>query len=573
MTENKIIENENSNISNENLVNLEEVELTNLKPEELIISLDQLIDSDNPFSVSKRVENIKALFYKNFNNLEQNQESETLEKNFKKIYNLFRKNRNDFRKEQEQKEKENLKLKTEIISEIKDLTSEVELKKDTYNRFKELQKQWKKIGHVSIKEKNNIWQMYNHYVEVFYDYLRLNKDLRDIDFKKNLNNKLEICDKAEKLLSLKSLNKMHEDLQILHEKWKDIGPVNKENRDKVWIRFQNASKKINKKRNDYFLDLKKKDQIKVAAKKEICDKINKLSKKEIKSIKELNYLTEVFEKLSNEWKNLGRVNKKDNKHCWTEYRESLNKFYDKKNNFFKQRKDKNKIIIGIKIKLCEEAESLQNSSEWIITSKKFINLQAQWKKSGFLSGKINDKLWKRFRSSCDYFYESKKSFQKEIDKKKIEKIQEKKNLISSIKKYKPSKNKDNGISFLKENINQWKKVNISPNMINLESDYKILCNEFLINLNLEKKDLEKEKTSLMLSLMGNNPKELTKEKNSTKEKIKAIAKEIDLFETNKSYIVSIKKNKPLLDQINQKIEKLELEKNNLEKKLKILNKV
>lgn len=573
MTENKIIENENSNISNENLVNLEEVELTNLKPEELIISLDQLTDSDNPFSVSKRVENIKALFYKNFNNLEQNKESETLEKNFKKIYNLFRKNRNDFRKEQEQKEKENLKLKTEIISEIKDLTSEVELKKDTYNRFRELQKQWKKIGHVSIKEKNNIWQMYNHYVEVFYDYLRLNKDLRDIDFKKNLNNKLEICDKAEKLLSLKSLNRMHEDLQILHEKWKDIGPVNKENRDKVWIRFQDASKKINKKRNDYFLDIKKKDQIKLAAKKEICDKINKLSEKEIKSIKELNYSTEVLEKLSNEWKNLGRVNKKENKRCWTEYRESLNKFYDKKNNFFKQRKDKNKIIIDIKIKLCEEAESLQNSSEWIITSKKFINLQAQWKKSGFLAGKINDKLWRRFRSSCDYFFESKKSFQKEIDKKKIEKIQEKKNLISSLKKYKPSKNKDNGISFLKENIKQWKKVNISPNMINLESDYKTLCNEFLINLNLEKKDLEKEKTALMISLMGNNPKELTKEKNSTKEKIKAITKEIDLFETNKSYIVSYKKNNPLLDQINQKIEKLELEKNNLEKKLKILNKV
>tara|TARA_B110000008_G_scaffold84308_1_gene86118 strand:+ start:97 stop:834 length:738 start_codon:yes stop_codon:yes gene_type:complete len=243
MTENKIIENIDSNISNENLVNSEELELSNLKPEELIISLDQLIDNDNPFAVSKRVENIKALFYKSFNSLEQNKESEILEKNFKKIYNLFRKKRNDFRKEQEQKEKENLKLKTDIISEIKDLTSEVELKKDTYNRFRELQKQWKKIGHVSIKEKNNVWQMYNHYVEVFYDYLRLNKDLRDIDFKKNLDNKLELCEKAEKLLSLKSLNKMHEDLQILHEKWKDVGPVNKEKRDEIWIRFQEASKK------------------------------------------------------------------------------------------------------------------------------------------------------------------------------------------------------------------------------------------------------------------------------------------------------------------------------------------
>ena len=475
MTENKIIENIDSNISNENLVNSEELELSNLKPEELIISLDQLIDNDNPFAVSKRVENIKALFYKSFNDLEQNKESEILEKNFKKIYNLFRKKRNDFRKEQEQKEKENLKLKTDIISEIKDLTSEVELKKDTYNRFRELQKQWKKIGHVSIKEKNNVWQMYNHYVEVFYDYLRLNKDLRDIDFKKNLDNKLELCEKAEKLLSLKSLNKMHEDLQILHEKWKDIGPVNKENRDKIWIRFQEASKKINKKRNDYFLDIKKKDQIKLAAKKEICEKINQLANKEIKSIKEINLSNKEVEKLSSQWKNIGRVNKKDNKLCWTEYRESLNNFYTKKNDFFKNRKDKNKNIIDLKIKLCEEVESLQNNTEWARTSKKIINLQAQWKKSGFIAGKLNDKLWKRFRSSCDFFFESKKNFQKDIDKKKIEKIQEKKNLITSLKKHKPTKNKDKEIAFLKENIDKWKKVSLSPNMINLESDYKKLC--------------------------------------------------------------------------------------------------
>ena len=573
MTENKIIENIDSNISNENLVNSEELELSNLKPEELIISLDQLIDNDNPFAVSKRVENIKALFYKSFNGLEQNKESEILERNFKKIYNLFRKKRNDFRKEQEQKEKENLKLKTDIISEIKDLTSEVELKKDTYNRFRELQKQWKKIGHVSIKEKNNVWQMYNHYVEVFYDYLRLNKDLRDIDFKKNLDNKLELCEKAEKLLSLKSLNKMHEDLQILHEKWKDVGPVNKENRDEIWIRFQEASKKINKKRNDYFLDIKKKDQIKLAAKKEICEKINQLANKEIKSIKEINLSNKEVEKLSSQWKKIGRVNKKDNKLCWTEYRESLNNFYNKKNDFFKNRKDKNKNIIDLKIKLCEEVESLQNNTEWARTSKKIINLQAQWKKSGFIAGKLNDKLWKRFRSSCDLFFESKKNFQKEIDKKKIEKIQEKKNLITNLKKHIPTKNKDKEIAFLKENIDKWKKVSLSPNMINLESDYKKLCDEFLINLNLEKKDLEKEKTSVILSLMGNNPKALTKEKNSAKEKIKELTKEINLFETNKSYIVSYKKNNPLLDQINKKIIRLELEKNNLEKKLKILNKV
>ena len=366
---------------------------------------------------------------------------------------------------------------------------------------------------------------------------------------------------------------MHEDLQILHEKWKDVGPVSKENRDEIWIRFQEASKKINKKRNDYFLDVKKKDQIKLAAKKEICEKINQLANKEIKSIKEINLSKKEIEKLSAEWKKLGRVNKKDNKLCWTEYRESLNNFYTKKNDFFKNRKDKNKNIIDLKIKLCEQVESLQNNTEWGSTSKKIINLQAQWKKSGFIAGKLNDKLWKRFRSSCDLFFESKKNFQKEIDKKKIEKIQEKKNLITSLKKHKPSKNNDKEIAFLKENIDKWKKINLSPNMINLESDYKTLCNEFLINLNLEKKDLEKEKTSVLLSLMGNNPKVLTKEKNSAKEKIKELTKEINLFETNKSYIVSYKKNNPLLDQINEKISRLELEKNNLEKKLKILNKV
>ena len=405
----------------------------------IIDNLNELVNSSNLLSISKEVEILKAAFYSNINSKEEN--TDEIEKEFKIIYSKYKKDRNLDRKRIEKDEKLNLEIKKNIISEIKELTSEVEIKKDTYNKFKELQKKWRNTGYVSIKHKNEIWQTYNHFVEVFYDYLKLNKDLRDMDFKKNLESKEELCKIAEKLFSLKSLNKMHEELQNLHEKWKYIGPVKKESRNKLWERFQLASKKINKKRNDYYLDLKTKDQEKIKLKKEICAEIIELSKINFKSHKQCNDISNKVNDISEEWKSIGRVNKKDNKECWKEYREALNKFYKQKNIFYKKKKEDTKKIILLKNQICEKAEKLENETNWNETTKKLIQLQKDWKKTGFVKGKLNDQLWNRFKKSCNKFFNSKKKNQNKLNQEQSKKLNSKKDIISLISNYKIGKDK------------------------------------------------------------------------------------------------------------------------------------
>lgn len=536
--------------------------------DKIIDNLNELINSANPLSISKEVESIKAEFYSIINSTDEN--TDEIEKKFKSIYSKYKKDKNIARKNIEKDEELNLKIKKEIISEIKGLTSEIEIKKETFNKFKELQERWKAIGFVNIKYKNEIWQTYNHYVEVFYDYLKLNKDLRDMDFKKNLESKKDLCKKAEKLISLKSLNKMHDELQDLHEKWKNIGPIKKEDREILWERFQLASKKINKKRNDFYHELKIKDQEKTKYKKEICKEIKKLSKTKFQTYKVCEDTSKKVEALCENWKKIGRINKKDNKECWKEYRDALNGFYKLKNDFYKKKKEENRKAILSKTEICEKAEKLQNDTNWNETSKKLINLQKEWKKTGYVKGKLNDTLWNKFKKSCDTFFNSKKKHEKKLDLEKTKKIKSKNDIILSISNYKIGKEIKKDIQFIEDKISEWNKIGNTENTSKLNNNLSKTYNKLLASLKIDKQELTKIKSKFSIKLIEHNTKELNKYKSSLLEKIKEKQKEIDLFETNKSFLVSTKSNNSLRDQINKKIEKLIIETDQLKKELKLI---
>lgn len=536
--------------------------------DKIIDNLNELISSANPLSKSKEVESLKAEFYSIINSTDKN--TDEIEKKFKSIYSKYKKDKNIALKNIEKNEELNLKIKKEIISEIKGLTSEIEIKKETFNKFKELQERWKATGFVNIKYKNEIWQTYNHYVEVFYDYLKLNKDLRDMDFKKNLESKKDLCKKAEKLISLKSLNKMHDELQDLHEKWKNIGPIKKEDRKILWERFQLASKKINKKRNDFYNELKIKDQEKTKYKKEICKEIKKLSKTKFQTYKVCEDNSKKVEALCEKWKKIGRINKKDNKECWKEYRDALNGFYKLKNDFYKKKKEENKKTILLKTKICEKAEKLQNDTNWNETSKKLINLQKEWKKTGYVKGKLNDTFWNKFKKSCDTFFNSKKKYEKELDLEKTKKIKSKNDIILSISNYKLGKDIKKDIQFIEDKISEWIKIGKTENTSQLNNNLTKTYNKLLASLKIDKQELTKIKSKFSIKLIKNNPKELNYYKSSLLEKIKEKQKEIDLFETNKSFLVSAKSNNSLRDQINKKIEKLIIETDQLKKELKLI---
>ena len=573
MSEKETIDLESKEILDNNIINEYNINIEEYSIDELIDLIKTLANHQNPFSISKKVETIKALFYKEINNLNIEEKKDPREEDFKKLYNEYRKNKNEFRKKIEKKESDNLKTKTEIIEEIKGLTSEIELKKDTFNKFRDLQKKWKTTGHVDIRFKNDIWQTYNHYVEVFYDYTKLNKDLRDIDFRKNLQEKEKICIKAEKLMSVKSLNDMHHQLQELHEKWKDIGPVKKEIRDKIWLQFQEASKKINKKRNDHFLEIKKNDKKRFNEKSKICEKIINLSKKEFNSHKECINAIEECNSLSKKWKSLGRVNKKDNKICWKKFKEALDKFYDNKNQFYKKRKVNNEKTIDLKNQLCDEAKKLEKNTDWDTATKKYIKLQRQWKVTGFVNRKLDANLWKKFKKSCDNFFKYKKEYLNKIEQDELKKINNKKDLISLISNLKKTKEPEKDISLIKTNIEKWNKIERTKNSLKIDAEFNKACISFLKNLEIDKKLIQKETTLVSASLLNNNPKELSKRKSTVRKEINEKKKEINLFENNKSYIVITKEKNPLLDRIEKKINSLTTDINQLQEELKILNSI
>ena len=539
--------------------------------DKLIDNLKTLIDSNNLLLISKDVENIKAQFYIKLKNTEKDKSD--IEKKFKKIYNQYRLEKNIIRKKIEKEEENNLKIKKDIIAEIKELTNNIEIKKETYNHFKELQKKWKDTGYVNLKYKNDIWQTYNHYVEVFYDYLRLNNDLRDIDFKKNLKLKTKICEKAESLILENSLNKMHESLQLLHEEWKNIGPVKKEDREILWQRFQESSKKINKKRNDHYTELKRKDQEKIKLKKEICGKIEAISNKTFKNNTEFNTASNKFNELVEKWKSLGGVNKKDNKHCWKDFRDIQNLFYKQKNEFFKKRKENNKKSIQLKSELCNEVKNLENDTNWESSTKKIIKLQDKWKEAGHTFGKKSDKLWKEFKSSCDKFFITKKKEQEKINLETNKKKASKEKIIKKILDFKLDDNSNKNIEFIHSCVSNWKKIGEIKNSYKLEKNFKEVCFDLIRKINISQKEKEKLKQDTYINLIKDNLNEVKRYKLEIKQKITEKKKEIDQYETNKSFFVANKNNNSIKNQIDNKIKKLITETEQLEKELKHLKKL
>ena len=570
---------------------------TDLEIEQVIEKIEILTNDQNPYSVSKEIEELKSIFYIKLKEKTKNQEiiilKETptaeksdfsLEKNkentlhpleidFKSLYGKFKKLKFEFRKKREVQELENLKTKQQIIADIDQLTKEDESVKKTFEHFRILQEQWKKTGHVPQSENNNLWQSYHHHVELFYDYIKLNNDLRDLDFKRNLEEKTSICEKAEALLNEKSFNKMHSTLQELHEHWKNVGPVNREIREELWERFQNISKTLNKKRNDYFLKEKEKDKTKLINKEEICRKITALTSETLNSHKSWEEKTSQCSSLEKEWKDVGRLNKAENSIAWKSLRTVLNSFYDKKNTYYKQKKEEAKSILKVKIIICEKSEELQNSTDWQETGKQLISLQNDWKNAGFSNADQSNRIWKRFKAACDTFFSSRKEYYKAMDNEKEMALKDKEEILLKLKEFKSSANSKDDIKQLKEFSNKWKKVgHIAREKMKINDDFFNIINDKFEKLGLSKKVLAEEQYKNKVSSIKGNDKAISSEKQFLRLKIDSLKKEISQYENNISFFGKNKGTEPLRKQVEEKIAKVNIEIETLKQKLQILNK-
>ena len=401
---------------------------------ELVELFEELVQNEERMKLSKEAEAIKAAFYKRLQKekmdaglvatetVEVAEETEeaaeeveetaevsenpfaAIERGFKEIYNRFRKERAEYNKQLEKEREANLALKEAVIADLKALLEKQEDVNATFPEFREIQNRWRAIGPVPAQNYRNINETYQLYVEQFYDMVKINRELRDLDFKKNLEAKEQFCALAEKLAENPNVIEAFRELQKLHEQWKEFGPVAKEYREQVWERFKAATALVNKKYQAFFEGLKEQQAENLAKKTVLCEKVEEIAEREVSDSSQWNAFSKEIEDIQKEWRTIGFASKKDNQKIYDRFRAACDKFYARKRDFYNDYKDNINQNMEKKVALCEAAEALKSSTEWKKATDQFIALQKQWKEIGAVPRKKSEQLWKRFRAACDEFF-------------------------------------------------------------------------------------------------------------------------------------------------------------------------
>lgn len=390
-------------------------DLENPTLEELILELKKVGTLEDRMERFKEVEALKSSFYKELGRLKAEAEAEgkdvagtfaPVEENFKSVYMDYKRERAEFIKVQETERQENLEKKKALIEQLKALVD----KEDgdvqaSFPALREIQAKWKEIGQVPASDFRNINETYQHQMEKFYDMVHINQELRDLDFKKNLEIKEQLCAQAEELAGSDDVVGAFNALQSLHEQWKEIGPVAKDLRESIWDRFKLATGVVNKRYQDHFEQMKAGFEENLKAKEALCEKVEEIAEKEdISQASVWNNLAKEIENIQQEWRKIGFTARKDNQKIYDRFRAACDKFYLKKREFFLTVKGGMEENIAKKEALIAKAEELKKSDNWKKTTDQFIALQKEWKEVGAVPRKKSEQLWKRFRAACDEFF-------------------------------------------------------------------------------------------------------------------------------------------------------------------------
>ena len=398
---------------------VEAVNYSNKGLKELVEALGDSLENETMQELYKHAEAIKAAFYKTLRkekvaaggeaaadqeNREQSNPFAEVEQAFKDLFAKYKEKKALYTQEIEKMKEDNFVEKSKILEELKALVDKKEDLGQTFPMFRDIQNRWRTAGPAPQAKVKDLYDTYQHYVEMFYDYVKINKEFRDLDFKENLEAKEELCRKAEALDGEENVVNAFRTLQKLHEQWKEIGPVSKEYRDSIWDRFKAATAVINKKHQAYFEEQKDNLKGNLEAKIALCERVEAIAKQEIKDSNTWNSLSKEIENIHKEWKEIGMTSKKDSQKVYDRFRAACDEFFARKREFYSDFKDQMQDNMAKKIEICEKAEALKDSTDWKATSEALVELQKQWKEIGPVSRKKSEQIWKRFRAACDEFF-------------------------------------------------------------------------------------------------------------------------------------------------------------------------
>ena len=558
---------------------------------ELVKLFEELVQNEDRMKMSKDAEAIKAAFYKRLAKdkaeagltsvaiipdempeeeaaeVVEEQSDETvgsnpfidIEKGFKDIYNSYRKERAEYNRQLEKERENNLALKEAVISDLKELLDKQEDVNETFPAFREIQDRWRAVGPVPAQNYRNVNETYQLYVEQFYDMVKINRELRDLDFKKNLEAKETICTMAEKLDENPSVVEAFHELQKLHEQWKEYGPVAKEFREQIWDRFKAATSVINKKYQAYFEGIKERQSENLAKKTALCEQVEQIAEREVAGSNEWNAFSKEIEDIQKEWKTIGFASKKENQKIYDRFRAACDKFYARKRDFYTDYKDSINTNLEKKIALCEEAEQLKLSTEWKKATDQFISLQKQWKEIGAVPRKKSEQLWKRFRAACDEFF-AERDRQAKPENDYYGNLKAKMKLVDEINAYE-LKSDGSDAAAMAEFQKKWQEIGFVPfkEKEKIAQAYKSAMTKFPSPSKSARRENRRP------------AKPQLSEKDRLIQKYHALEQDIVTYENNLGFFSMSKNSAPLIQQMQERIETSKNELKALAEQIKALN--
>ncbi len=545
-----------------------------MNKEELVKELRHLIQSEKIQAIKEHVEEIKSEFNEKFNEeVEQKKEefladggdiidfyySTPLKKEFNSVYFDYKEKRNAYYQNLKKDLQENLKRRLELIEELKGLLNVDENINTTYNHFKSIQERWRNAGAIPRDKYNTVWNTYHHHTENFYDFLHLNREFRDLDFKHNLEQKLKIIERATELAQETDVNRAFRELQLLHKMWKeDLGPVGKEYREPIWEKFSALTKQIHENRQKYFKELDKVYEKNLEVKQDIIAKIIEVSATNPNNhsgwqqkIKEIETLREDFFKA-------GKVPSNVNEDTWSQFKTAVRNFNRNKNAFYKNLKKEQFENLNKKMELIKIAEDNKDNDDMAATTPLMKKIQADWKKIGHVPRKDSDRIWKRFKEACNAYFDRLHAERNEANKEEIASLEKKQAHIEALKDLKLSGDPEADLNTIKENIATWKTLGRVPyKKKNIESEYNKVLDNLFQQLNLSRKETELIKYENKLNTLSNqsDDRALRNEQSFIRKKIDDVKGEIRQLENNLQFFKNTKDDNPLVKEVQNNIQK------------------
>ena len=554
--------------------------------QELVDMFAEKIASEPVQTLRKSVEAIKIAFYKlhraevdaarkAFEAAEPEKEftpaPDALEIRLKELFKEYRRRRDEYIANLDNIKEENLKLKLSIIDELKELVNSDETLNNTFAKFRELQQRWKDTGPVPQTKVKDLWETYNLHVENFYNFIKINKELRDLDLKKNYEQKMQLCEQAEALLMEPSIVDAFHKLQKLHDEWRETGPVANEYKESLWERFKAASSRINKQHQEYFDSIKQEQLKNLELKSELCTKTEALAEQPYTTRKEWNKASERLIEIQKVWRTIGFAPKKDNTRIYERFRTACDRFFEAKRDFYAGVKSEMEHNLALKQEICEAAEALQSSEDWKHATEQIIALQAKWKQVGAVSRRYSDQVWKRFRAACDNFFERKSQHFAGIEGEHEANLRKKLALIDEMMAADVA---EGGYDMIKEFQRRWSEIGYVPikQKDAVQKKYKAAVDQLFGTLRGSERDRSMNRFKERLqSMKGAGDKRLKSERERLYNKVRQMEQDIALLENNIGFFSKSKNAEAMIADIREKIAKSKRELQDTIEKVRLID--